>query len=1426
MKKLTLIAILLISIIFYSDAKNYNSYIIKFKNSNSKNIEELQNNGKIKGVFGNLLINNKFDNKLLNANQNQLMNELSLYFVFNSNDDLNTLNQLESNDNVEYIIPNYIYTIEQLKNKPNDEKYSEQWGLKEVKAESAWNIASGKGVIVGVIDTGIDFNHPDLKNQLWINSKEDINKNGAFDAWSISEVRNGISGDLNGIDDDGNGVIDDVIGYDFVDQSIANFGDFSNPDAIPEDQNEHGTLVSGIIAAERNNKIGISGLAYNAKILTAKAFDASGNAESDDIARSIVYAVLNGAKVLNFSFGESFESPIVYSAIRFANLMGVVIAASSGNNNWTLPHYPSDYQEIISVGGSNDKHKRASNSNYGYLIDIVAPGQDIMTTSPNDNYKSVGGTSMAAPHIAAVAALLLEVNPNLSPENVKSILQSSANNENGWTYDMAAGIVDAASALNNIAIAETNITYPINEQLFYIDKLENINLIGTLSNPLFDSVEVVVRHIATGIENKYAAGNKQIVNDTILTIPKSAFLNDTINILGNFVLKSVIYLKNGKFLEKNIVISIDSSSRFKINSFKVLNPIFNDKRVVLVAGVASMKSSMKVAFREKGTSDKFQYATQFDSKSNNCYVIIDDIVNSGVTYQAIAYFINNSNDTISREFEFTRWKDNYHTANFVRKSFGLNRAYLHNQTSNLYSDGKKSIVINDLGSLAFGKTYSFEFDKNGFTLVDSLVNGLLPVGYGDSNGDGIQEVLLMGGYKSAIYQVNSSGGNLFENKLFESPTNKSFWGDKLFDIDKDGKEDIIAYRNDPSERSYFIYSYKNGKYDSLTTAALPESFKNRDLSKSCIVADLDNDGNYELGFANESGQLFIYKFIDNKLKFQFIDSTIFSQSSQMLETIDIDGDGKQEIIQLNYGSRELYDANAQSESIWTIRILKHTENDTYQEIYKDFIWGVRAGFTKQGWGFRNGLTKGNIDDKSGDEIIISTFPNLYALKWNNESKKLENFWYYPSALSNSAIIDDFDGNGINELGISTFNSTIFFEFERNFAGPDVPNDFDGWALSDTTCQLNWSAVSNAEEYQIFSVNLSNNSANLISTTKNNYVNFSGLTKGNFYDFVIKSYNSKLNPQFSDFTEIVTIYANAPIFITEVRQLNNNQFQVKFNGRIADNMIEPSLFSIINIDNQTNEFAGLTNKLSDSVLMVTFNFSQIENGVYTFQAKSFRDYYKNWTLESNLNFDYKQIEIKEEIYLTKLDIYSSSLMKIWFSEEVDKTTAETLENYVLKPYGTVISIDIDEFDTRGVIIHIADELKSRGARGYNYTITAQNIISANGKPITKGSGNSLGFTLSMNELDDVYISPNPIKYKEEPTIRFSNLSPKATIKVMNLEGKILAEITENDGNGGAEWNGLDSNGKQLETGIYMFEVEGYRSDGTRILPVAKKFAVLP
>lgn len=277
------------------------------------------------------------------------------------------------------------------------------WGRDIINAPEVWNQnITGNGIVVAVVDTGVDYNHPDLDSNIWQNPGE-------------------IAG--NGIDDDRNGYIDDVRGWDFVSND-------NNP--MDENIHGHGTHVAGAIAAERND-FGITGVAYNAKIMPVRVLPAFGGGSLNNIAAGIRYAADNGANVINLSLGnELYPSKEENDAIVYANNKGCVVVMAAGNAGNRQPAYPARNADrfgiavgSIDLNGSMDcDSDRAGSTPLDY---VVAPGVDIYSTTPGNTYQNMSGTSMAAPHVAGVAALVLSANPTLTPAQVDYILTTTAN---------------------------------------------------------------------------------------------------------------------------------------------------------------------------------------------------------------------------------------------------------------------------------------------------------------------------------------------------------------------------------------------------------------------------------------------------------------------------------------------------------------------------------------------------------------------------------------------------------------------------------------------------------------------------------------------------------------------------------------------------------------------------------------------------------------------------------------------------------------------------------------------------------------------------------------------------------------------------------------------------------------------------------------
>lgn len=272
------------------------------------------------------------------------------------------------------------------------------WDVTAVNAPEAWaNGYTGQGVVVAVVDSGVDYTHPDLINNIWVNSGETPN---------------------NGIDDDRNGYIDDVRGWDFVDR-----------DNAPLDSNGHGTHVAGTIAAE-NNSFGITGVAYNARILPVRVLGTDGTGYLSDVARGIRYAADQGSDVINLSLGGGYSRE-VDAAIQYAIERGSFVTIAAGNEAAKQPSFPASLagQSGIAVGAVDRENRVASFSNQAgtsAVNYVVAPGVGIYSTTPNNSYQSFNGTSMATPHVAGVAALVLSANSNLTPIQVSTLLIETA----------------------------------------------------------------------------------------------------------------------------------------------------------------------------------------------------------------------------------------------------------------------------------------------------------------------------------------------------------------------------------------------------------------------------------------------------------------------------------------------------------------------------------------------------------------------------------------------------------------------------------------------------------------------------------------------------------------------------------------------------------------------------------------------------------------------------------------------------------------------------------------------------------------------------------------------------------------------------------------------------------------------------------------
>ncbi len=322
------------------------------------------------------------------------------------------LSKMEGDPRLEFAVPNNVYTMPEIRKSgeatTNDPDFAKLWGLHnegqtggtadaDIDAPEAWALHQGRsqaegGPIIAVIDTGIDYNHPDLAPNMWVNPRET----------------------LNGKDDDGNGIIDDIYGYN----AIGDNGD-------PMDTQGHGSHCAGTIAAAGNNGVGVVGVNHKASLMAIKIFDDDGTTDAAAIIRGIQYATAQGARITSNSWGGFLPNAGIRQAFADSPAFHLAAAGNSGFNNDWLPSFPAnhDLPNLLSVAATDHNDGLADFSQYGRRrVHLGAPGVDILSTVPGGGYDTYSGTSMATPHVAGAAGLIASFHPEISNEELRERL--------------------------------------------------------------------------------------------------------------------------------------------------------------------------------------------------------------------------------------------------------------------------------------------------------------------------------------------------------------------------------------------------------------------------------------------------------------------------------------------------------------------------------------------------------------------------------------------------------------------------------------------------------------------------------------------------------------------------------------------------------------------------------------------------------------------------------------------------------------------------------------------------------------------------------------------------------------------------------------------------------------------------------------------
>ena len=1341
---------------------------------------EITNNKFALDEFDDFLSEKKIKNlkPILNKFQNQ-------YFTASFEEELDwqTIENLRFSG-IEYIQPNY---LNEFSLTPNDPLYPDQEiNFGNINLPHAWNYTTGNNeIIVGVIDSGIHFGHPDLQTNIFINPGE------------IPD---------NGIDDDDNGYIDDWHGWDFTDAPELAYmasGDYIGQDNDPSDELHHGAHVSGIIAADTNNDLGISGICWNTKILPIRCgFQTIGGMggylQDDDAAAGIIYAADMGASVINCSWGSPSFSQIIADACFYAYDKGSIIVVSSGNTGESGIWYPAIFSTTISVGAVDENKNLASFSTYGSQLDLVAPGINVLSTYSEDEdnlYSAQSGTSMSAPFVSASIALLLSVEPSLNFEQVHSRLACSAIDlgESGFDNFYGNGLLNAYALLTEVSFPQIEISYPFENA----GMSEDFDIIGTVQADDFFRYYVVY----TSSETPSALDWFDV--ETHANTPKYYYAQVENDFLAHFNLPDT----DDTYLIKVEVVTNDNKR------YSFIQTVHLDQTPPELINLAEMK--------------------RYDNEFTLYYVqtIFDDITNLSLTCEPVSgqsyETFSNYADSIHVICLPDNIPENYYTIDLEATNISNLRTSIANASpididylyinTNIYEQAvlvnelipiKKPIDLDDDGiknefvakeiSESSESIKIFKFDNNQLFTEYIFQNDFYPLDAGKIHENSLLNVLGLANNKSVLYEITETGGNYSETFLW---MRDQVYGGRLLDYNNDGLDEIALIENKTiGSGTRRVISFYNNSFESLHTLLNETAtfIKNEFIAVAC--GNLDNNFSLDIIATDKDGDVLIFEMEDSEYEMVWT-HRLPVQNTYYLQIGDFDGDGNDDFCVGGYIHNETDPAK-------TFSYFEFFSNAGVNNQYESM-----GSVSFSNVELKNSITKADLDNNGDDEIIISVPSNLYIIDYQNG--QFTPVWKgFSSGTEQNAIIafsetDTENAKIITNLEDSEMKSSLISRIE-NFTGPPTPEAFRAQPLNESTAFLSWISTDSIRVYRKFKENIQV----VGSISEENYIDDSinqlaGFDVGDTLYYQVTALNEDYNPDES----LPTLWKSAiPMPVPQIQSImmtGINELKVFFDRQLSNNAINSSHFTVNNgigkpsSVNFISEQKGLLLRFSNYFLNLNGYLLNIfdltgETGV------PFPD--------GDYSFAFNEDTTAPEILF--VETLNRNSVKLSFTEPIITATVENLGNYtlvlpVIDQYNGIA--DIEYFDDSNSYYIIIQMVKNLEYSNQSYFLKLDNIEDISGNKISN-NGNKCQFSLTdISDLKHLIVYPNPFNTNEFDGVRFVNmpLEKAGKIWIYDLSGNLvfnkkIESLTKL--NNFYIWNGNNNANKKVSSGLYLYIIK--------------------
>lgn len=965
--------------------------------------------------------------------------------------------------------------------KPSDPRYGEQWNLDALNLPQAWGIEQGApDVTVAVVDSGIARQHPELRAQLWQNPGEIPN---------------------NGLDDDDNGYVDDINGWDFSDApTLQGHGDWTERDNEPDDETGHGTHVSGIIAAEANNRIGIAGIAWGCRLMPLRAgFKIGPGAflQNDDLAAAIAYAADNGAQVINMSWGDTVNAFIIEDAVAYAYYRRCVLVAAAGNSQALGSYYPAALETVLSVAGL-ERSGQLGVSNFGASIDIAAPGDEILSVDMEQPYAYRSGTSMAAAHVSGVAALVLSANPTCANTEIHQWLTGTAR-EISLTSVVGAGLVDAYAALT----VQTGLIAQI-----AVRRTPQIEIFGNAGGTEFAGYWLEFGTSETPAL-WYPIGHPQ-------TKPKSnAILHewDTSTLAeGMYTLRLSVTAENGNIVRDKVVVEVrhttpliskhEAGGWFSGNHFDSIIIWQTDE---LTTGEVEIFSGTDIPGNVGRTLGKHPLrVTRSDSVNRQHLVYLSDLglPPGEYLYRLIARNragLRRIDDNDGALYQLAVREEHIQPAHLSPVASVGPGLHAIVATVDINRNGHLELIAVETDTVGWTSPQIFEVGNNGtYKPIFSLPESLWPWATADTDGDGLIE-LLGNAFGTTFLLEQPAPGKFPTERIWEAP---GIWGGTIVDADADGSPEIFS-RHDATNSIWIYEANGDNSYHNITILENPTQGKNG-IGTRFATGDFDGDGQMEILAADQDGEVFIYENVgDNRYKQTWID-TLPASIPQLFAAGDMNGDGTPEFA---VGAKVWTTEPDITRQHWLFTVFTSDSDNTYRAVWSQRIRNISDG--------GNGLTIADANNDGQNELCIAVSPNFYLVQYNGIDYCP--IWHHPATSTFNPIVADVDGDGANELLFNSENAFAVFKALQQVGiseGLPSPWGISAKPVDETSIRLMWQAAPDAVTHTLYRRQGQESPKSIREGIRGTHFMDTGLTPGQTYWYALESRgsNGKLSKQ--------------------------------------------------------------------------------------------------------------------------------------------------------------------------------------------------------------------------------------------------------------------------------------------------------------------------